>query len=96
MTDTTTKRQTSGTRALDITDMLAHPKGQKALNVLLASRAVLYRTARGRDAVQMDASLLPRVQAQLSFTLVEGLDGTHLVQLPPDVAPASAGTPPRL
>lgn len=68
-----------GNIALDITDILTHPRGQKVVNGLLSAKGMLYRTARGRDAIQIAPDAVERIKANLKIELEEGLDGTHLV-----------------
>lgn len=65
--------------AVDIEDAYATPRGQKLLNALLASKGALYRTARGRLAVQIKPDNFEKVKSQLKLVTSEGMDGCHLV-----------------
>lgn len=69
--------------SLDVEDVQTHPRGQRVINGLISCKGNrLYRTARGRLAVQTQPDNLPKLMAQLKFTTSEGLDGTRLVTIP--------------
>lgn len=75
--------------SLDVEDIQTHPRGQRVINGLLSCKGNrLYRTARGRLAIQTQPENLLRLQAQLKFDVQEGLDGTRLVTIPDSVDPA--------
>jgi hypothetical protein len=68
--------------ALDVHDIQSSLRGQKVINGLMSSKGgKLYRTARGRMAIQIAPEAFERMKAQLKVTLVEGWDGTRLVTL---------------
>jgi hypothetical protein len=66
--------------ALDVEDIQSSPRGQKVINGLMSSKGgKLYRTRRGRLAIQLAPEAFERMKNQLKVTLAEGLDGTKLV-----------------
>jgi hypothetical protein len=67
--------------ALDVTDLKEQLRGDKVINGLMSSKGRLYRTARGRLAIQIEPAVFARIKAQLKITLTEGQDGTQLVGL---------------
>jgi hypothetical protein len=78
--------------ALDIESIQHVARGQKVINALLSSKGKLYRTKRGHLAVQIPPATVARLTAQLKFTLVEGHDGTQIVELA-DIAAAPESPP---
>lgn len=71
--------QTPVVVALDVEDVYKGKRGEKMLNLLLSSKGKLYRTARGRMAVQLRPEIFEKVKPQLKATISEGLDGTILL-----------------
>ena len=65
--------------ALDIEDVYKGKRGTKMLNLLLSSKGKLYRTARGRMAVQLRPDVYAKVIGQLKVKTSEGFDGTILL-----------------
>lgn len=77
--------------ALDVEDIQSHPRGQRVINGLMSCKGNrLYRTARGRLAIQTQPENLPKLMAQLKFTIQEGLDGARLVTIPLEAAVVTA------
>lgn len=73
--------------ALDVEDIQHSVKGKKVINGLMSSKGgKLYRTARGRLAVQIAPDAFERMKAQLKIELAEGFDGTHFVLIAEEVA----------
>lgn len=75
----TTTKQINEVVALDIEDVMASKRGEKILNILMFAKGMLYRTKRGRLAVQIHPGKFERLKPQLQCTYVEGLDGTILL-----------------
>lgn len=65
-------------------------RARKAINTLLSAKGKLYRTKRGRLAIQLPPALFTRAKAQLRIETVEGYDGTLLVSLLPALQKVAA------
>jgi hypothetical protein len=63
--------------AIDVNDIIDTPRGARVRNALLSSKGVLYRTKRGRLAIQIRPEIFAKLQPQLNIELEEGLDGTR-------------------
>jgi hypothetical protein len=67
--------------AIDVHDVLGNAKGdvkrgEKVINALLSSKGMLYKTARGRYAIQIRPEVFEKLKAQLRIDVEEGFDGT--------------------
>lgn len=65
--------------AIDIEGLADSKHGQRLVNGLMSSKGVLYRTKRGRAAIQVRPDAVERLAGQLKFDLVDGFDGTRNV-----------------
>jgi hypothetical protein len=66
----------------DIEDLNNGP-GQKVINALLASKAVMFRTKRGRLALSLRLDIFEKLRKQLRLELTEGLDGLRKLEIGP-------------
>jgi hypothetical protein len=66
--------------AIDVEEIVSLPRGAKVYNALLASKGKLYRTARGRLAIQIRPEIFEKLKAQLKIDVEDGLDGTKNVK----------------
>jgi hypothetical protein len=66
--------------AIDVEDVVKTPRGVKVYNALLASKGKLYRTARGRLAIQLRPEIFEKLKAQLKIDVEDGFDGTKNVK----------------
>lgn len=66
--------------AVDVTEVIGTPRGIKVYNALLASKGKLYKTARGRLAIQLRPEIFDKLKVQLKIEVEDGLDGTKNVK----------------
>ena len=71
------KQEEGRSLAIDIEGLQQDSQWQKVINGLMSSPGLLYRTKRGRLAIQVRPAALERLKKQLKFELTEGLDGTR-------------------
>jgi hypothetical protein len=69
--------------AVDIEEAYKGKRGAKLINLLLASKGKLYRTARGRMAVQLRPDIFEKLKPQIKATFEEGYDGTVALKFEP-------------
>jgi hypothetical protein len=55
---------------------LKNKRGEKIKNALLSSEGMLYRTKRGRLAIQVRPDIFEKLKTQLHIDISDGLDGT--------------------
>jgi hypothetical protein len=78
-----TDLRTNKVIAIDVEDLAKDERGEKVMNtLLLSSKGMLYRTKRGRLAVQVRPDVFERVKASLHLDVAEGYDGTKTIVFP--------------